>query len=51
MYKVAAVIDDDIGADLEHFLKALLILLHRAAVLGEYIHAAAYQRCGNIVLS
>ena len=40
MDKIAAVVDDDIWADLEYFLKTLLILLHRAAVLGKHIHTA-----------
>ena len=48
--KVAAVINDDVGAYLQHLAQAVLILLLGAAVLGKDVHAAGSKRRGNIIL-
>ena len=48
--KVAAVIDYDVGADLEHSAEAVFIFLHRAAVACEDLHAAVSERRSDVVL-
>ena len=51
MDEVAAVVNDDIGADLEHLAQAIFILLLGAAVFRENVHAAGSQRRSDVILS
>ena len=48
--KIAAVVDDDIGANREHGAQMLSIFLHRAAVDGVDVHAARRERRGDVIL-
>ena len=48
--EVAAVVDDDVGAMLEHAAETGLVFLHGAAVMGIDLDPARSHRRGNIIL-
>ena len=50
VYKVAAVIDDDIGSDLDNLRRMCVIFLRSSTVPRKYVKSAVYKRRRNIVL-